>query len=233
MNYDVGIERDLSAREQSVRGQVDLMPRYTRVGLGVNRDPLGTSYTGQLQGGMVAHEGGLTFSPYAVQDTFGIASVGKLSAAKIDTPHGPVWTDFSGQAVIPGLPAYTNSRIEVQTQSLPKRVDLKNGTQVLAAGRGSVNSVAFDVVTVRRMLLSAVDQQGQPLPQGASVFDNNNRFLTSVVGEGMIFLSDANNEQSLRVSLPDSSTCLLNLATETPRDNDTFYETASAVCHGR
>ncbi len=233
VNYDVGVERDLSAREQSVRGQVDLMPRYTRVGLGVSRDPLGTSYTGQLQGGMVAHEGGLTFSPYAVQDTFGIASVGNLSAAKIDTPHGPVWTDFSGQAVIPGLPAYTNSRIEVQTQSLPKRVDLKNGTQVLAAGRGSVNSVAFDVVTVRRMLLSAVDQQGRPLPQGASVFDNDNRFLTSVVGEGMIFLNDANNEQSLRVSLPDSSTCLLNLATETPRDTDTFYETASGVCHGR
>ncbi|KTC64030.1 hypothetical protein AO262_16360 [Pseudomonas fluorescens ABAC62] len=233
MNYEVGVERDLSDREQAVRGQVGLMPRYTRIGLGVNRDPLGTSYNGQLQGGMVAHEGGLTFSPYAVQDTFGIVSVGNLSAAKISTPHGPVWTDFSGQAVIPGLPAYTNSRIEVQTQSLPKRVDLKNGTQVLAAGRGSVNSVAFDVVTVRRVLLSATDQQGRPLPQGASVFDSDKRFLTSVVGEGLIFLNDVNNAQSLRVSLPDSSFCRLDLAAGTPPDNDMFYETTSAVCHGR
>lgn len=233
VNYEVGVERDLSAREQSVRGQVDLMPRYTRIGLGVSRDPLGTNYTGQLQGGVVAHGGGVTFSPYAVQDTFGIASVGDIGAARIDTPQGPVWTDFSGQAVIPGLPAYTNSRIEVQTQSLPKRVDLKNGTHVLAAGRGSFNTVAFDVVKVRRVLLTAHDQQGRPLPQGASVFGKDNRFLTSVVGEGMIFLNDLNDSQTLRVSLPDSSSCLLSLTAETQPDNDKFYETTSAVCHDR
>ena len=233
VNYEVGVERDLSAREQSVRGQLDLMPRYTRVGLGVSRDPSGTRYSGQLQGGVVAHGGGVTFSPYAVQDTFGIVSVGDIGSAKIETPQGPVWTDFSGQAVLPGLPAYSDSRIEVQTQSLPKRVDLKNGTQVLAAGRGSFNSVAFDVVKVRRVLITASDGQGRPLPQGAAVFDKNNRFLTSVVGEGMIFLNDANDAQNLRVSLSDSSSCLLNLAPETQADNDKFYETTSAVCHGR
>lgn len=233
VNYEVGVERDLSAREQTLRGQLDLMPRYTRVGMGVSRNPQGTDYSGQLRGGVVAHGGGLTFSPYAVQDTFGIVSVGDIGAAKISTPHGPVWTDFSGQAVIPGLPAYTDSRIEVQTQSLPKRVDLKNGTHTLAAARGSVNSVAFDVVKVRRVLVTGTDEQGRPLPQGASVFDKNNRFLTSVVGDGMIFLNDMNDSQALRVSLSDSSTCQLRLTPGTQPDNDTFYETTSAVCHGR
>ncbi|AZE70003.1 Outer membrane usher protein FimD/PapC [Pseudomonas synxantha] len=232
VNYEVGVERDIRAREQSVRGQVDLLPRYTRVGLGVSRDPLGTSYTGQLQGGAVAHPGGLTFSPYTVQDTFGVVSVGDIGSAKVQTPQGPVWTDFSGQAVIASLPAYTNSRVEVQTQSLPKRVDLKNGTQVLAAGRGSFNTVDFDVVKVRRMLVTANDQHGRPLPQGASVFGKGNRFITSVVGEGMIFLNDVTESQTLRVSLPDSSTCLLNIDPETKPDNDKFYEAASAVCQG-
>ncbi|MGR3886773.1 fimbria/pilus outer membrane usher protein [Pseudomonas sp. 1152_12] len=233
VNYEVGVERDLNTREQSVRGNVDLLPRYTRVGLGVSRDPQGSSYTGQLHGGVVAHGGGLTFSPYAVQDTFGIVSVGDIGAAKIETPQGPVWTDFSGQAVIAGLPVYTHSRVEVQTQSLPRRVDLKNGTQVLTAGRGSFNAVNFDVVKVRRMLLSTKDQQGQPLPQGAAVFGKGDRFLTSVVGEGMIFLNDVNELQDLRVSLPDTSTCLLSIDPESQPDNDMFYETTSAVCHGR
>ncbi|WP_124408477.1 fimbria/pilus outer membrane usher protein [Pseudomonas sp. R4-39-08] len=233
VNYEVGVERDLSAQEQSMRGQVDLTPRYTRVGLGVSRDPLGTSYTGQLQGGVVAHEGGITFSPYTVQDTFGIASVGDIGSAKIDTPQGPVWTDFTGQAVLPNLPAYTNSHIEVQTQSLPKRVDLKNGTRVLAAGRGSVNTVAFDVVKVRRMLVNASDDQGRPLPQGAAVFGKGDRFLTSVVGEGMIFLNDVNEVQDLRVSLPDSASCLLNISPGSQPDNDKFFDTTAAVCHGR
>ena len=92
---------------------------------------------------------------------------------------------------------------------------------------------AFDVVKVRRVLISASDAQGRPLPQGAAVFDKDNRFLTSVVGEGMIFLNDANDAPNLRVSLSDSSSCLLNLAPETQADNDKFYETTSAVCHGR
>ncbi|WP_242199661.1 MULTISPECIES: fimbria/pilus outer membrane usher protein [unclassified Pseudomonas] len=233
VNYEVGVERDLKARQASVRGQVDLLPRYTRVGLGVSRDPQGSSYTGQLQGGVVAHAGGLTFSPYPVQDTFGIVSVGDIGAAKVETPQGPVWTDFSGQAVIAGLTAYTNSRVEVRTPSLPRRVDLKNGTQVLTAGRGSFNAVDFDVVKVRRILLTAKDQQGRPLPQGASVFGRGDRFLTSVVGEGMVFLNDVNEAQSLRVSLPDASTCLLRIDLKSQPDNDKFYETTSAVCHGR
>lgn len=231
VNYEVGVERDLKAGEQSTRAHVDLLPRYTRVGLGVSRDPLGTSYSGQLQGGIVAHERGVTFSPYAVQDTFGIVSVGDIGSARIETPQGPVWTDYRGHAVIAGLPAYTNSRVEVQTRSLPKRVDLKNGTQVLAAGRGSVNTVDFDVVKVRRVLLNASDAQGRPLPQGAAVLGKGNRFLTSVAGEGMVFLNDVNESQDLRVSLPDSSTCSLRVDAEAKPDNDKFYETASAVCH--
>ena len=95
------------------------------------------------------------------------------------------------------------------------------------------STVAFDVVKVRRVLLTANDGQGRPLPQGAAVFGADNRFLTSVVGEGMIFLNDASDAQNLRVSLPDSSACLLNLSAEAKPDHDKFYETASAVCHGR
>lgn len=233
VSYEVGSERDFNAREQSVRGQLNLMPRYTQVGLGASRDSQSTSYSGQLRGGVVAHERGLTFSPYRVQDTFGIVSVGDIGSARIDTPQGPVWTDPGGKAVIAGLPAYTNSRIEVQTRSLPKRVDLKNGTQVIAAGRGSFNTVDFEVVKVRRVLLKASDEQGRPLPQGASVFGADNRFLTSVVGDGMIFLSDVKEPQSLRVSLSDSSSCQLHLAPEAEFNNDKLYETTSAVCHGR
>lgn len=233
VNYEVGVDRDVNEREQSVRGRVDVLPLYTRVSLGASRDPSSTSYSGQLQGGIVAHEHGVTFSPYAVQETFGIVSVGDIAAAKVSTPQGPVWTDFSGQAVIPGLQAYGNNHVQVQTQSLPKRVDLKNGTKVLAAGRGSVNILDFDVVKVRRLLLEAQDEQGRPLPQGAAVFGEDNNFVTSVVGDGMIFLSNIDGQQTLKVSLPGSASCLLHVNPEQAPEDDQFYETAPAVCHAR
>ncbi|WP_339531145.1 MULTISPECIES: fimbria/pilus outer membrane usher protein [unclassified Pseudomonas] len=233
VNYEVGVDRDVSEREQSVRGRVDVLPLYTRVSLGASRDPSSTSYSGQLQGGIVAHEHGVTFSPYAVQDTFGIVSVGDIATAKVSTAQGPVWTDFSGQAVIPGLQAYGNNHVQVQTQSLPKRVDLKNGTKVLAAGRGSVNILNFDVVKVRRLLLEALDEQGLPLPQGAAVFGEDNNFMTSVVGDGMIFLNNIDGPQTLRVSLPDSASCVLQVNPEQESGDDQLFETASEVCHAR
>lgn len=233
VNYEVGVDRDMKEREQGMRARVDVLPLYTNVGLGVSRDPSSTNYTGQLRGGIVAHEHGVTFSPYAVQDTFGIVSVGDIGAAKVSTPQGPVWTDFSGQAVIPGLQAYGNNHVQVHTQSLPKRVDLKNGTQVLAAGRGSVNILDFDVVKVRRLLLEAQDEQGRPLPQGAAVFGEDNKFVTSVVGEGMIFLSNIDGLKTLRVSLPGSASCVLQVSPAQAPDDDKFYETAPVVCHVR
>jgi outer membrane usher protein FimD/PapC len=231
VNYEVGTERDLTDRQKAVHGRVDVMPRYTRVGAGVNRDASGTTYTGQLQGGVVAHGQGLTFSPYAVQDTFGLLSVGNITGAKVSTPHGSVWTDYRGHAVIPGLPAYSTSHLEVQTQSLPKRVDLKNGTQTLAAARGSFNSVEFKVVSARRVLLTAHDPQGRALPQGAAVFGQDKAFLTNVVGDGLIFLNDSQPQQTLSVELPGSTKpCLLQLNLEPEPSNDKLYETASATC---
>jgi outer membrane usher protein FimD/PapC len=230
VNYEVGVAREQASRTQSVQARVNAIPRYTQIGLGVRRDSLGTGYTGQLQGGVVAHERGMTFSPYAIQDTFGIVSVGDVGAAKVSTPQGPVWTDYRGQAVIASLPAYHISNVEVQTQSLPRRIDLKNGTKVVAAGRGSFNTIDFEVVKVRRLLLEVRDVQGQPLPQGASVFDSNNAFLTSVVGEGMVFLNSPDESRALSISLPDSTNCLLQLNLEPESNDDKFYETASAVC---
>ncbi|AIG03702.1 outer membrane usher protein [Pseudomonas fluorescens] len=231
MDYEVGVERDLTDREQSVRGRVDVMPRYTRIGAGISRDGSGTSYTGQLQGGIVAHEQGLTFSPYAVQDTFGLLSVGNIAGAKVSTPQGPVWTDYRGHAVIAGLPAYSTSHLEVQTQSLPRYVDLGNGTQTLAAARGSFNTVEFKVVSARRVLLTARDQGGRALPQGAPVFGPGKVFLTSVVGDGLIFLNDSDPQQTLSVELPDATKpCLLQLNLEPEPSNDKLYETASATC---
>ncbi|MDP1189067.1 fimbria/pilus outer membrane usher protein, partial [Klebsiella pneumoniae] len=75
-------------------------------GVGINRDSSSTSYSGQLQGGVVAHATGITLSPYRIEDTFGVASVGDIAGARITTPQGPVWTDPWGSAVIAGLPAY-------------------------------------------------------------------------------------------------------------------------------
>ncbi|MDO7895690.1 fimbria/pilus outer membrane usher protein [Pseudomonas citrulli] len=230
LNYELGHERGLNHPQSLTRANVNALPRFAQVGLGASQDRSSTQYNGYLRGGVVAHGQGLTFSPYRVQETFGIASVEGVPGARISTPQGPVWTDSQGRAVIASLPAYNNSRVELDTRSLPKRVDIQNGTQVLSAGRGSFNAVDFSVLNVRRLLLQARDESGEALPQGVSVLTANDDFLTSVAGEGMIFLSDINGQQALKVALSGARTCQLQFELMENNDEDLPYETASAVC---
>ncbi len=59
------------------------------------------NYSAMLSGGIALHRQGVTFSPYTIKDTFGIAHLSKPeSGIEIATPQGPVWTDFWGQAVV-------------------------------------------------------------------------------------------------------------------------------------
>ncbi len=230
LNYEVGTEQGLNHPQSLTRGSVNATPRYAQVGLAASQDRFSTNYSGYLKGGVVAHGQGVTFSPYRVQETFGVVSLGGVPGARISTPQGPVWTDAKGQAVIASLPAYNNSRLQVDTRSLPKRVDIQNGTKVLSAGRGSFNAVDFSVVNVRRLLLHARDEGGQALPQGVSVLAENDDFLTSVAGDGMIFLGDIDGQQALKVALSGARTCQLQFELMENNDEDLPYETASAVC---
>lgn len=125
---------------------IDALPRYTHLNLSANRDAQGSLSTNWgVQGSVVAAGGAVAFSPYDVGDTFGVAKVGDLGGVQLQTPAGPAWTDAWGHAVIPGLPAYSESSIEINTASLPRNANLPNGIQSVKPARGSVQMVDFDL----------------------------------------------------------------------------------------
>ncbi|MDA8485589.1 fimbria/pilus outer membrane usher protein [Pseudomonas resinovorans] len=210
-------------------GTLSALPRYAQVNLGYNEDDTGSNSNLGISGGLVVHSKGITASPYAVHDTFAVAAVGDMGGIKLSTPSGPVWTDAGGRAVVAQLPAFGSGSVEVVTNTLPRNVDLENGYKSIDAGRGSVSYVDFGVVTVRRVLLSAVDAAGQPLPKGASVVDAQERFITTVVDGGKIFLVDA-TQKGLVVSLPDGSRCALTFQLPEKVDIEVHFEQLDAQC---
>lgn len=229
LSYSVSTTRADDADSPGVGGTVSALPRYAQVNLGYNQDDLSKSSNLGVSGGLVIHRQGITASPYAVQNTFGIAQVGDIAGIKLSTPSGPAWTDAGGRAVVARLPAFGSGSVEVITNTLPRNVDLNNGYKSIDAGRGSVNFVDFGVITVRRALLTAVDAGGVVLPKGSSVTDTLDRFLTTVVDGGKIFLVDA-TQQGLIVNMADGSRC--SLAFELPEDVSTevHFEQLPAQC---
>ena len=230
LGYTASVERHDSG-QVDVGARLNLLPRYTRVDAGYqHRDDGSSSYDVALRGGLVVHREGVTFSPYPVRDTFAVLKVGDQAGVKLKTSAGPVWTDAGGRAVVPQLQPYRISRLEVDTASLARNVDISNGYKEIAAGRGSVHHLDFDIVTVRRLLLTARTADGQPLPKGVAVYDDNNTYITTVLDGGKTFLTDSQPEAALHAVLEQGQRCRLDFDVAAKPDANALYEAADAVC---
>lgn len=231
LSYRVDVERDSRAREVEATLGVSALPYYSQLDFNYTRsDDQRASYQGGARGGVVAHGDGLTFSPYPVRDTFAVMSVGDMAGIKVNTPSGPVWTDWQGQAVVPQLSAYGRSPVEVQTRSLPRNADISNGLAVLTAGRGAVDKVQFGVAVARRALLTVSRDDGQPLPKGAAVSTADGEFITLVQDGSQVFLPNVLDERPLWVKAPGQPRCRLSYTLPNKGDPDVYFESAAARC---
>jgi len=231
-SYRAGWEYRSGDHRRSMTAAVSLLPRYFQLDAGYARDTRSSSTSLALRGGLVAHEHGLTASPYAVRDTFGVLSVGDSAGIRVSTPGGPVWTDARGYAVLPQLSAYGKSSVEVATNSLPRNVDIHNGAAVIQVGRGAVTKIDFVVSRTRRVLVRGRLRGEQPLPFGATVTDEQGEVVGVVQGDGEIFVPNALATPRLRVSGPGMPECELDVqgGIGEQHEADAYYESATVDC---
>ncbi|MCF4995596.1 fimbria/pilus outer membrane usher protein [Pseudomonas syringae] len=227
--YSLGAERP-DAGEIGLNGRLNLLPRYTQLDMGYADTGAGQSYDLGARGGMVVHGEGVTLSPYPLRETFAVLKAGETAGVKLNTPRGPVWTDSAGHAVAASLPAYGKGRVEIDTASLRRNVDVHNAYLDVEAGRGAVPRLAFEMVSARRILLQARMADDSFVSKGMGVFDEQGQYVTSVLDVGQIFLADAQSEAALHVRLPDGGRCRLEFVMTETQTADALYETAPATC---
>ncbi|MHA1019193.1 fimbrial biogenesis outer membrane usher protein [Enterobacter mori] len=232
-NYYISADRDDESQENSFNGNINTNLHYTQLSVGG-----GTSgehqrnYNATLSGGIAMHKDGVTFSPYSIKDTFAIAKLSEPKAGvEITTLQGTVWTDRWGQAVIPGLTEWRNSRIEVDANKLPQSMTLANGTKYIAAAHGSVSEVSFKVLNSRRVMLRIKQADGKPLAKGLSVVDAKDNYVVTVVDDGHVFLNDADQVTALyAINDENQRLCKLVFTLPEKHDEDAFYEEVNGVC---
>ncbi|EOC1315039.1 fimbrial biogenesis usher protein [Cronobacter turicensis] len=231
--YSVSVERDKEESQNSFNGSVNSNLHYTQLGLSAGKDGTDSSNTSvTLNGGIVAHSNGVTFSPYTIQDTFGIASVNEhVSGVEIGTPDGPVWTDHWGQAVVSSLPEYQPARVEMNTETLPKNIDVNNGISMAASGHGAVSNINFSILNVRRAMLNVTMRNGHPLPKNATLVDGEGNYVTTVVDDGLVFLNDVDGIKSLiLISEEGQRQCTVHYQLPKEAHHDELYEQVKGVC---
>lgn len=229
--WSLASEQDFRNRRTSSTASMDMVTPVSQLNGSVSSDSNNyTSWSARATGAVVAHNHGVSLTPYNVGDTFGVAKVGKESGVRIETPSGPAWTDGRGYAVLPSLNSYRRSAIEVDTRSLKKNVDISNAWNETEAARGSVNYINFDVVRTRRVLVDVKDAASTALPHGASVFDAKGNFITVVGDKGSVFIPDAEGVGRMDVQSSGITLCSFSLTLPEKSQSNELYETASAIC---
>lgn len=230
-SYSIGVEHDDASNRDNFNGGLTSNLHYTQLGLSASSDNDNSrSYSGSLQGGIAMHGHGVTFSPWTISDTFAIASLSQpVSGVKLDTPQGPVWTDFAGQAVVSSVSAWRPARVEIDTGTLPKNMDVGNGTRIVTLGKGAVGQLDFTALTQRRALANVTLADGTKLPKGIALEDMQGNYLTTSVDDGVVFFNDVQPAQQVVAKL-DNRTCTFALTLPAETNTNTFYETVSEVC---
>ena len=228
--YMVGVSQDHNDDTTSWDTSLSSNLHYTSLALAAGGDnDSNSNYSAALSGGIVAHSDGVTFSPYRVADTYAIARLDKpVAGIEIATTRGPVWTDKWGQAVIPSLSPFRESTIEINTESLPGNLDVRNGRTAIKASHGAVAKWEFATLSQRRVLLSIIRADGTPLPEGVSIVDGAGEYVTTAPEDGVIFLNDISANQQLYAKV-DGGRCRLTYTLPVAEPNK-FYEEVTGKC---
>ncbi|KAG0162910.1 hypothetical protein DFQ30_001082, partial [Apophysomyces sp. BC1015] len=165
-----------------------------------------------------------------IADTFGIASTSGVPGVKISTRAGIVETDGGGYAILPSLPAYAASPVEIATRSLPRNADVDNGYRSVQPARGSVQKVRFNVTTVRRALLDVTTEDGTPMQRGSPVLDGDGNMVAMVLDERRVFVSRAAPGERSTVRLADGRRCQLAYTLSEKPDSERTFERVNARC---
>ncbi|WP_426155053.1 fimbria/pilus outer membrane usher protein [Pseudomonas sp. TSRC2-2] len=134
-----------------------------------------------VSGGIVAHGGGVTFTPYT-GDTIGIVHAAGAENARVAGYPG-LKVDGNGYAVIPYLRPYELNEVALDPIGSSLDVELEETSQQVAPRSGAVVKLNFETRQGESVLVRATLADGRPLPFGTEVSDDKGNPV-GVVGQG-------------------------------------------------
>lgn len=164
-----------------------------------------------MSGSLVAHSGGITFSPYT-GDTFTLVEAKGAEGAAIPSYPG-VTIDRFGYALFPSTNPYQLNDVVIDPKGISENAELENTSQKIVPRYGAVVKAKFDARQGRPVLIQA-NFGGNTLPFGADVFDENG-ISVGVVSQGsLIYARVPNDKGSLHIKWGDDENeqCRVNYA---------------------
>ncbi|MFC5741394.1 fimbria/pilus outer membrane usher protein [Dyella tabacisoli] len=187
-----------------------------------------------VSGGIVAHPGGITFGQ-PMGDTVAIVVAPDAHGARVLNAAG-VRIDRFGYALVPYLSPYNLNTLQIDPKGLPLSVQLDATSAQVAPHAGSVVMVKFKTSSGRSLIVRVRQANGQVVPFGAEVVDEQSQTLGVVGQAGRILVRGVKDSGQLNVQWKNEDdtamTCPFSYQL-TPRQKGTqteAYEKIEATC---
>lgn len=162
-----------------------------------------------LSGAVVAHSGGVTFTPYN-SDTYALIEAKDAKGAKMSGYAGTTVDSF-GYALFPSLSPYQMNQVSIDPEGSSMDVEFESTSQKIAPRSGAVVKVKFNTNKGTPVLISS-SFAGENLPFGAEVLDEENTSIGIVNQAGAIYARVREEKGSLLVKWGNSAdaSCKVN-----------------------
>ncbi|EMH4101235.1 fimbria/pilus outer membrane usher protein [Escherichia coli] len=158
-------------------------------GEGYRQSGLGSS------GSLIAHSGGLTLSP-ETGTTMALIEAKDAKGAMLPGSPG-TRVDSNGYAVLPYLRPYRINSIEIDPKGSSDDISFEKTVSQVVPYEGSLVKVKFNTTVEKNRILQAKQRNGEPLPFGADIVNENGKYI-GVVGQGStLFISDDTGKKAV------------------------------------
>ncbi|HBR1673878.1 TPA: fimbrial biogenesis outer membrane usher protein, partial [Klebsiella quasipneumoniae subsp. quasipneumoniae] len=183
-----------------------------------------------IQGGVVAHANGVTFSQPLGETNVLIAAPGAAGVG-IQNMTGAT-TDYRGYTVASNLMPYRKNEVSLITDTLPANVELEQTVKTVVPTRGAIVRANYRASVGVRMLMTLSQRNGQVVPFGAMASVDGTDHNSFIVGDsGQVYLTGLDPEVNLTVKWGNQSanTCRVHYSINmTKLNNDVIID--NAVC---
>ncbi|CAB5715434.1 Heat shock protein E [Delftia tsuruhatensis] len=148
------------------------------------------------RGAVVAHPGGVTLSQ-PVGETFAIVRAEHAEGASLThTPGARI--DARGYAVVPYMTPYAMNEVSLDPKGISMDVELQETSRHVAPVAGAAAMVVFKTAYSRSAVIRSQQEDGTPLPFGATISDASGKDLGVVGQAGKLLLRGLQDQGELQ-----------------------------------
>ncbi|PHM30120.1 fimbria/pilus outer membrane usher protein [Xenorhabdus innexi] len=192
-NLTYSIQQNYTDHDRAIGGSLssEYKGAYGQAGMGYNYSKQSRQLNYSLNGGVVAHPYGITFSQ-SLGDTLVLVRANGAKGIKVQN-HTGIATDWKGYAIVPYASSYRKNRISLDTYSMADNVDIDLSTQTIVPTQGALTLADFQTRIGYRVLLT-LSHEGKEVPFGATATlvqqnESDEPSTTIVSNDGQAYLS--------------------------------------------